>query len=92
MSRCPADFELGLFNSVLDPMVAHVDGFAPLDFGRFVSHVTSRCIVIGDDSRFLWVAKVAEGLSVGGGIKSIKVHGCIRGLHGGVYNCRNDGC
>ena len=70
-------------------MVAHVDGFAPLDFGRFVA---SRCIVVGYDSWFLWVSKVAEGLAVDGGIKSIKVHGCIGGLHGGVYNCRNDGC
>jgi hypothetical protein len=38
------------------------------------------------------VAKVAEGLAVGGGIKSIKVHGCIGGLHSGVDNCRNDSC
>ena len=52
---------MGLLNSVLDPMVAHVDGFAPLDFGRFVSHVASRCIVVGYDSWFLWVAKVVEG-------------------------------
>ena len=55
----PDQLEMMLVNSVLDPMVPHVDGLAPSDFGGAVGYSSSWHIVVDDMGRSLGVAEVA---------------------------------
>ena len=54
----PDQLEMMLVNSVLDPMVPHVDGLAAFDFGCAVGDSSSGYIVVDDLCRFLGVAEV----------------------------------
>ena len=45
-SRLPVNDEVTLFNSILYPVEAHVDCFAPSDFGDAFSDAACRLIVI----------------------------------------------
>ena len=57
-SRSPVELEVSLLDTILDPMVPHVDGLAAFDFGCAVGYSSSGDIVVDDLCRFLGVAEV----------------------------------
>ena len=64
LSGGPFEKELGLCNSVLNPMVAHVNGFAAFAFGCPVGHISSGSVVVGDNGGLLRMAEVSQGLAI----------------------------
>ena len=44
----PYHMEVALLDSILDPMILHINGLASFDFGRAVGEVASRLVVIND--------------------------------------------
>ena len=54
----PYHMEVALFDSVLDPMILHINGLASLNLGRAFGEIASRLIVIDDDGWPLGVTKI----------------------------------
>ena len=60
----PDSLEVALFNSILDPVVAHVDGFAATDLGGTVGNTPRGFIVVGECRGGLRVTEISERLAV----------------------------
>ena len=50
-SRGPFEFEVTHVDTVLDPVISHVDSLAALDFGSAIGDAASWSVIIRDDSR-----------------------------------------
>ena len=55
---CPLDFEVAVLNAVLNPVIAHCDGFASLDLCGAICEVASCRVVVGDKRGTLGMAKI----------------------------------
>jgi len=53
----PVGFEMALLNPILDPVEAHVNGFASADLGGSVGDLPCRLVVVGKGG---WTLRMAE--------------------------------
>jgi hypothetical protein len=76
-SGSPFGLEVPLSNSVLDPVIAHVNGFAAADFGGAISDATGGFIIISESSSSLRMAEIPKSLAIDFGILGIHEEGGI---------------
>ena len=74
---CPLDFEVAFLNAILNPVIAHPDGFASLDLCGAICEVASGRVVVGDERGTLGMAKIGESLAVNSGVLSVHVEGGV---------------
>ena len=55
---------MALLDAILDPMVAHVDGFAAADLGGAIGNFPSRVVVVDEKGGALRVTKIFKSLAV----------------------------
>jgi hypothetical protein len=85
------ELEVAGVDAILDPVVAHIDGFAAADLCRLFSDAPSRIVVVDECSRRLRVAEVFKGLAVHFSVLGVDVHGGVGCLSSGADDCWNDG-
>ena len=69
----PKELKMALVDSILDPVVSHVDCFTTSDFCCSVGDAARRFIIVDDNGGRLRVAEVAESLPVNFGVLSVEV-------------------
>ena len=88
-ARGPEEVVLALFDSVLEPVEAHVYGFGAALLDSVREDAVSDCIVCFEGSGWLGMAKFNEGLSDGASILSGHEGGSGLGFRGGGDNWAN---
>ena len=86
----PFEDEVAHFNTVLNPVIPHVDGLASLDLGGTIGDATSWRVIVSNDSGLLGMTEVGKGLTVNSGVLTVNKEGRVRGFGRGANNGRDD--
>jgi hypothetical protein len=78
----PVNVEVALFDSVLDPIESHVDGFGSSLFDGAIGNARGAGVVSLQGSGALWVAHVDESSAQSFGVFSIEEEGAELGFSG----------
>jgi len=75
---------MSLLYSILDPVVAHIDGFGTFNFCCAVGDTTGGGVIVTHIGRILRMSEIKERLAIDSSVLSVSIHASVFRFHGGT--------